>query len=284
MKILITGLSGSIGSELAAVLPESAALFSLGRTPLTGHRVTHIYADFSEEWEDSLLPEQVDIIIHLTQSANFRDFPAAASEVFAVNTVSTLKLAMYAHRAGARKFIFASSGGIYGVGTDAFTEAEPLPVFGRGFYLGTKICSEIILDNFKSYMDIHCLRIFFAYGPGQEQNMLLPRLIGRVRAQEPISLQGEKGLVINPIYVSDAAKAIAACLKLEGSADFNIAGSETLSLREIGDTIGDLIQTSPVYKIDTDQKTPRLLGDVTRMKEYLHNPQVSLKEGLATMI
>ena len=91
------------------LLPEASELYSLGRTSIPGSRATHIEADFSTVWDESRLPEKIDVIIHLTQSANFRGFPVAASEVFEVNTVSTMKLAAYAYRAGARKFIFASS-------------------------------------------------------------------------------------------------------------------------------------------------------------------------------
>lgn len=49
-----------------------------------------------------------------------------------------------------------------------------------GFYLTSKYCSELILDNYSSFLTIIQLRLFFVYGMGQRKDMLIPRLIENV--------------------------------------------------------------------------------------------------------
>ncbi len=125
--------------------------------------------------------------------------------------------------------------------------------------------------------------------------MLVPRLIDNVIAGNAITLQGEDGIKINPIHVSDAVAALEACMKLEGSHTFNVAGTQTLSLREIACTIGKAVGREPVFKIDSSEPPsfdrryrctkrylggaqglfcPRDFGIVSLMKMYkvLHAP------------
>ena len=56
------------------------------------------------------------------------------------------------------------------------------------------------------------MRPFFVYGPGQ-RGMLIRVLTDRVLAGETVTVRGNPGMRINPIYVGDAARAIeaAAC-------------------------------------------------------------------------
>ena len=51
------------------------------------------------------------------------------------------------------------------------------------------------------------------------------RSLGRVLAGDTITIDGDPGLRINPIYVGDAVRAIVPALSLEGSDTFNIAGT-----------------------------------------------------------
>jgi UDP-glucose 4-epimerase len=282
-RILITGATGLIGSSLIPLLKDHT-VFCLGRHLYTEGKAENIIMDFAEEWDESLLPKQIDAIIHLAQSENFRLFPQKAEDVFDVNVSSTLKLLNYAQKVGAKKFIYASSGGIYGTGNHGFTEENLIHARNDlGFYLSTKLCSEILIENYAPFFDVVMLRFFFAYGAKQKRSMLIPRLVDSVLAQKPIMLQGANGISINPIYVSDAADSIVKSLFLEGNHKINIGGNETLSIREIAEKIGDIVGKKPIY-IQNEGIPQNLIGDISKMKQLLHIPSISFEEGIKNLI
>jgi len=224
----------------------------------------------------------VDAVIHLAQSSHFREFPAFAGDVFNVNTASTLRLLEYARTAGAKSFVYASSGGIYGYGDEGFKEDEPIPQKDNlGFYLGTKLCSEVLAETYAPYMQIIILRFFFVYGPGQRNDMLLPRLVRSVREGNPILLRGKDGIRLNPIYVEDAANAVSRALMLRVSHKINIGGAEVLSIRRIGQLIGGVLGTEPVFEAGDDAEPRHVIGDIHKMIRLLGAPEVSFEQGIA---
>src|SRR5690606_28137079 len=110
---------------------------------------------------------------------------------------STLKLLDYARHQGARTFIYASSGGIYNAGSHLCSEDANIYI-GRdlGFYINSKLCSEILIESYAEHMTVIILRFFFVYGPGQRTSMLIPRLVQSVYEGKIITLDGENGLHI----------------------------------------------------------------------------------------
>lgn len=284
IRILISGSNGLIGHDVASYLTEidSYQVFNISRS--SSSESNHIYVDLSTDWCDDVLPEKIDIVLHLAQSEKFRNFPESVEEVFNVNTLSTIKLLNYARRAGAKKFIYASSGGIYGNGNDEFTEETPINLSSNlGFYLSTKFCSELLVQNYSPFFEIDILRFFFVYGPRQRKDMLIPRLINSVKNGVPITLQGEDGIKINPIYVDDAVEAIIKCFDITGNNRINVAGSEILSLRNICEVIGEAVGKAPVFSIQ-EVEPKHLIADISRMKEKLTTPSTDFKTAIQKMV
>lgn len=281
MRILITGAGGLIGSHLIPLLEKEHELITVsGKINNAGN----LNIDFSKHWSTDLLPAGIDAIVHLAQSEDFRDFPGKAKSVFNVNTLSTLNLADFAVKAGIKKFIYASSAGIYGNSDEAFREDQEI-IYKKemGFYLGTKYCSEVILDNYTSLLDVQQLRFFFVYGKGQRKDMLIPRLVKNVQEGNSITLSGIDGIKINPLHATDAVHAIKAALKLKGSHTINAGGPEVLSLREICETIAAVTGMAPWFNIEK-KKPSHLIGDISRMTELLTAPKIKFSEGIKTLI
>lgn len=246
-----------------------------------GRRNTDDYImDLECEWSINALPERVDSVVYLAQSEKFRSFPESAESVFRVNTLSLLKALDYARRAGAQMFVYVSSGGVYGNSSVVCDEDAPICPHGElGFYLGTKMYGEILAENYTSYMNVVVLRPFFVYGPGQRKDMLIPRLVERVRNGQPIQLAGEGGLHINPTYVEDAAQAIRKALTLETSCKINIGGPEVLSMREIGEHIGKALNKEVSFE-QVPGIAGRIVGSIEKMSRLLWQPQVYFVDGI----
>lgn len=284
IKVLITGGSGLVGASLLEKLSQHYALYTVGLSKPSLDNVHHINLDLATDWDSSALPHDMDIVIHLAQSRHYKDFPESCENVFSVNTASTLKLLNYARSANVRKFIYASSGGVYGTGDKAFGEDSRLIMDeALGFYLGTKLCSELIARNFSGFYDVDVLRLFFVYGEHQPQTMLIPRLINSVRNGIPITLQGESGIIINPIHVDDVAVLVSKLLLLDGSHTLNVGGSQELSLRQISEIIGTGLNREPIFEI-ADSTPKNLIGDISQMVDLLGKPSLTFKQGIARLI
>ena len=289
-KILVAGGTGLIGSYLTEALlsDEEYEVFVLGRNEnpeWSNKKIKYIEVDLAKDWDESQLPDNLYAIIHLSQAENFRYFPAKAKEIFYINTLSTLKLINYASETKVSHFIYASSGGVYGNGDEGFNEDENIVYKKKtGFYIATKHCSEVILENYFEQLNVFILRFFFVYGKGQRKEMLIPRLINVVKNGDAITLQGQSGIKINPIYVQDAVMAILAALKLNESHTINIGGPEVLSLKEIGEIIGIAVKKEPQFIINEKEIPKNLIGNISKMKNLLHIPQSRFKEAIKTLV
>lgn len=286
-KILITGASGLIGTEVLKKISPDCEIFVATRNISqirTDANITYFPCDLAKTDCFDQIPDNIECILHLAQSEKFRDFPNSALEVFNINTYSTLKLLDYAVKAGTKKFVYASSGGIYGNSNVGFNENDPIiNKKDLGFYLGSKLCSEVIAENYGSFFDVIILRFFFVYGQKQKKTMLIPRLVNNVRNDQEIILQGNDGIKINPIHVSDASDAVIASVNLKGSHKINIAGPDVLSLREISEIIGKKLNKKPILK--TQEAEPKhLFADITKMRSLLCDPQIKFITGIEDLL
>ena len=271
-KTIVTGAGGLLGSYLVPLLSSDAEVTACGRDNL----------DLSRPLDTGSLPDKIDSVFYLAQSNRFREFPEAAADVFQVNTAQPLAMLDYARRAGASHFIYASTGGVYAPSTEVIDEDSAL-ASGMGFYPASKRAAEILAEAYAPHMTVVILRFFFIYGAGQKSGMLVPRLVASVRDGQPINLQGEDGLRINPVHASDAARATAAAARLENSATINVAGPEELSLREMCDTIGARLGKAPEYKVEPGA-SPRMVAATDRMGTLLAPPTVRFEEAVQELV
>jgi UDP-glucose 4-epimerase len=289
-RYVITGSTGLIGAHLVRALQSSHTVYSVARQPAPSvndsGRVIPVSLNLATSWSsDALPPGPMDAVIHLAQSEHFRDFPNSALPVFEVNTMTTLKLLDYAHRVGAKTFIYASSGGIYDTGAEPCSEAARIFLDrDLGFYINTKLCSEMLVKSYAAHLTVIILRFFFVYGPGQRSSMLVPRLVESVAQGRPMTLQGEQGLQINPTHVSDAVHSIQQALGLTESHIINIGGPNVLSLREIGNVIGRHLNRPPQFTCEPHATSQDLVGDIQKMTDLLGPPQMTFDAGIQQYI
>ena len=283
--IVISGASGLIGSALTAELAAEWEVHGIARRAESSARTIWHEMDLSAPCNFGGLPAAPDAVVYLAQSERFREFPNRAEEIFQVNTVNLLRALEYARARGCRTFVYGSSGGVYGTGETTMSERVEIVARGDlGFYLSSKLCSEILAQNYAPFLDVVVLRYFFVYGPGQRHSMLVPRLIEHVRRGELVDLQGEEGIRINPVHVTDAAAATARALSLTGSHTINVGGPEVLTLRRMCATIGAAVRREPMFRVDRAASPGHLTADIQRMREVLVAPTVLFAEGLKTML
>jgi nucleoside-diphosphate-sugar epimerase len=286
-KLVITGGNGLLGSEVIRILSDSYEIYALtrGNKPGINSKVKWYQCNLSENFDYQTIGDKVDSFIYLAQSDHFRDFPARATDIFEVNTVQVLNALDYCRKSNVKNFIFASSGGVYGFPALGVDESEVIPASGNlGFYLSSKICSEILIENYAAFFNISILRFFFIYGRNQKKGMLIPRLLDSVNNGYPINLEGDNGILINPVHVSDAARALKASIGLPGCNKFNIAGPEILSIREISQIMGKKINKDPIFSIASTKNIRNLVANIDSMKTFLSPPVMKFSDGISDLI
>lgn len=283
-SILVTGANGFLGAGLVpALVAAGHQVHAVVRSPEhapAGCRT--IITDLARADFPLRLPSRIDAVIHLAQSRHYRDFPAQAADILAVNVQATAMLADYAHRAGATRFIFASSGGVYG-SSDARL-AETAPVVPLNYYLSSKYAAELLVANYRSLLHTMVLRPFFLYGPGQ-QGMLVANLLAKVRAGAEVTVEGDPGLAINPLFIEDAVEAVVRCLGFSGSAVINLCGDEVVTMTGLVQMLAGLNAVEPRIRHTPKLPAGDLVGDNSAMKSLLGMAAlVTLRSGLRRMI
>lgn len=282
MKVLVTGAGGFVGRALCHALEARRhTVVGLTHSASAVPAATMLPCDLSAPLDTARLPKDCDVLVHLAQSSRFREFPAGARDMFDVNIRSTFELLEFARSCGVKRFVHASSGGIYGQGTEAFSERKPLVVNDSlGFYLSTKLVSEVLVSNYNSFFRTAILRIFFAYGPGQQPDRLISRLLANVFSGYPIVLEGESGLSINPIYIDDTVEILCRAIESQEVLKLNVAGFEVLTLKAIANILGEIVGRQPQLTVRPAANSPSLLGDTSGLIDKLgHKPTVSFADG-----
>jgi nucleoside-diphosphate-sugar epimerase len=262
-NILIVGASSLLGKTFYKTYKDRYTLFNCGRTNIDGN--DHFtYMDLSQSLNATALPQNIDAILYLAQSYKFRDFPNSADDIFQINTARVLEFLNYAKSIQVKKFIYASTGGVY-TGNKIHEEDDIIDASKlNGFYATSKYCGELLVNQYKPYFDVTILRPFFMYGKEQKKDMLIPRLIHNIKNKQPIQLQGEQGIHINPIYVQDAVSQIEKIIDKNLQGIFNLAGNQIISLKELSLKIGTALDIEPIFTY-TDAPAKDVVGGYEKL-------------------
>ena len=166
MNILITGATGKVGSRLAKRLVQHGhTVRALVRDParatdLSDHGIHLIPGDLMQPDSLPAAVNGVEAVVHC--AAFFRG--ATPEEAHAVNHQGTQHLAHAARAAGMGRFVFTSTGLVYGPngGVPAHEDDACAPIDA---YPQSKLAAERLLLAIDG-LDVRILRLPFVYGDG----------------------------------------------------------------------------------------------------------------------
>jgi UDP-glucose 4-epimerase len=166
MKILITGATGKVGSRLAKRLAQRGdQIRALVRDParaadLHDAGIELVTGDLLRVDSLAAAVSGVDAVIHC--AAFFRG--ATAEQAQAVNDLGTQHLANAARAASVKRFLFTSTGLVYGP-TGGRLAGEDDPCAPTAAYPVSKLAAERFLLAIED-LDVRVLRLPFVYGDG----------------------------------------------------------------------------------------------------------------------
>ena len=193
MRILVTGATGFIGSNLSLTLAEKGyEVIGCGRAmPLDEHKscFSRWYVkciDAYTDWHDAL--SGVDVVVHLAARAHVSNTsPAALAELTSVNVQGSLNLARQASELGVKRFIFISSIKVNGdtilpgCAFSADSPVQPEDAYARSKYEAEQGLQAIARQ---SGMEWLVIRPPLVYGVGVQANFY--RLVYAIKRGWPL--------------------------------------------------------------------------------------------------
>jgi nucleoside-diphosphate-sugar epimerase len=306
MKVLVTGASGFIGSELMVRLVGDKQYDSLGagRRLLTGsaasNQITVGEIDSNTDWSAALLG--VDVVVHAAARAHIMDDKVAdpLAEFRKINVDGTINLAKQAARAGVKRFVYISSIKVNGenneLGRFYTADDKPAPLDPYGI---SKMEAEHGLQAIamETGMEVVIIRPPLVYGPSVRGNFA--SMLKWVRKGLPLPL----GAIHNKrtlVALDNLVDLIITCIQHPAAANqvFLAGDGEDLSTTELLHRVAKAMgQTSrlipvPVWLLQAgtallgkkgmaDRLCGSLQVDISKARNLLGwQPRVSVDEGL----
>jgi UDP-glucose 4-epimerase len=295
VKILVTGAAGFIGSHLTDRLVESGhdviALddLSMGERARVRDGVPLHVLDIRSPAAAALIAaEKPQVVFHQAAQVDVRKSVEDPVFDIQVNVEGTLRLALAAHAAGARRFIFASSGGaIYGdtsrIPTPEDERTEPTSPYGC-----SKLAAERYLETLKrmSAMDIFNLRYGNVYGPrqsGRGEAGVVSIFMRRLLAGEECHIHGDGNQTRDFVYVDDVVEANLLALESRTAGTYNVGTGVETSINDLYALIAWCMSTkkTATHLAAKAGEQMRSVLDCSRAQRVLAwAPRIAVEEGL----
>ncbi|MDW8345135.1 MAG: NAD-dependent epimerase/dehydratase family protein, partial [Verrucomicrobiae bacterium] len=130
-------------------------------------------------------------------------------------------------------------------------------------------------------------RIFYQYGPFEDQRRLVPHIItSLLRGQRAELTAGTQ--VRDFLHVEDVGTALATVATSSLTGIVNIGSGTGVTVRHIAETIGELIGRSDLLAFGAKptplHDPPYVVADTTRLRSLGWQPRYNLRSGLAQTI
>lgn len=306
-NILITGMAGFIGSNLAKALIKKGFNvsgidnFDSFYDPQIKRKVIEKLKGFGQfklyegdirdrELLDRIFAEQkIDLVIHLAARAGVRPSIEQPELYYDVNVTATLNLLEAMRQANIKNMLFASSSSVYGNNKKTpFSELDPVdnPISP---YAATKKSGELLCYTYHHLynFNIFCLRFFTVYGPGQRPEMAIQQFSRKIMEGSPITLFGDGNTRRDYTFVEDiVAGIIASAQNLKGYEILNLGNSDTISLNDLVENIE--ITLNKKAKIEWQPMQPGdveiTFADISKAKKLIgYEPNFPIHIGLKKM-
>ncbi|GAO01221.1 NAD(P)-dependent oxidoreductase [Anaeromyxobacter sp. PSR-1] len=230
MKILVTGATGKVGSRLAKRLAQRGdGVRALVRNPARAADLREVDVELAAGDlldVDSLVAAVggIDAVVHC--AAFFRG--ATPEQAHAVNDLGTRHLASVARAASVKRFVFTSTGLVYGSNGGRLAREDD-PCAPTAAYPVSKLAAERFLLGIEG-LDVRVLRLPFVYGDGDPHiEEAIPLLSGFPPAQR-----------MSIAHHVDVAQAVARLLDAVSPAHriYNVVDDESPALATLFASVG----------------------------------------------
>lgn len=297
-KVLITGVAGFIGSNLADRLLQEGGYEVIGIDNLT-YGVEEQIPDGVKFHKcdirhSSILPlfQHSDFVFHFAAKNCINDCQIDPVETVDINVKGTVNVFEAAKNAKVRKIIYAESSAIY-EGSELLPtpETENKP---QSFYAISKFSTMYFAEAYKRFYNVAstALRYFCVYGPRQDYRRTIPPVFSsfiiKILKNEQPTIFGTGEKRRDFIHIDDINDFHIKCMTDSRTDNevFNLGSGINYSVNEIYQTIASLLdyKNPPIYKPDLPGEAFANLADISKAKYLGWEPRIDLKTGLVSSI
>lgn len=304
MRVLITGSSGQIGTNLALrLLDEGHSVFGVDKrlNPWTD-RFRYILQDLAGSFANfrggigSVEYPPVDVVVHLAANAKVHQLVAEPHRAME-NIQITYNVLEYC-RQNKLPIVFSSSREVYGdIHRYITEEGQANFSFTESTYSASKISGEALIYSYARCYGLPYLVFRFSNVYGRYDNDLermervIPKFIRKIALGEPITVYG-RDKVLDFTYIDDCTAGVATGIErlLSGrvrNETINLAYGQGNTLLRLVELISAALGKVPEVHIE-----PPLVGEVTHYVADIskarallgYEPQVPLEEGIVRTV
>jgi nucleoside-diphosphate-sugar epimerase len=265
MKILVTGACGYKGTVLVPKLlaaGHEVVAFDImwfGNFLQPHPKLTVVKGDVRNIDEVPL--DGADAIIHLSSVANDPCGDLDPKLTWEVSCLATMQLADRAARRGIKRFIYASSGSVYGV-KDEPQVTEDLELTPISEYNKTKMVAERVLLSYADAMAVQIIRpaTVCGYSPRMRLDVSVNMLTMQALTREHITVFGGQQTRPN-IHIDDITDVYLFMLKHPEHTGIYNAGFENISIMEIAERVVEHAPAKITVSASNDPRSYRVNSD-----------------------
>jgi len=299
-KVVVTGAAGFIGSNLVdSLLNQGIEVlgidnFSTGRMEFLSAALNH--PKFKLLKEDLYFGEDLsnafvgmDAVFHLAANADVRFGPDHPTRDLEQNTIVTHKVLEAVRIAGVKKFIFSSTGSVYGEAEAVPTpENAPFPIQTSLYGASKLACEGLIAAYAESFgIQVWIFRFVSILGPRYTHGHVYDFYQQLMKDPKRLTVLGNGHQKKSYLHVSDCIRAINISLE-KSLKPVNIVNLGVDGYCEVRDSVGWITSemgVNPKIKYGTESKgwigdNPFIHLDTQKVMNFGWKPKFSIEEGV----
>ena len=289
MKLLITGSESFVGKELIRQCKKIETeiigidIIEKENSDFEYHRI-----NITSPETIKIIPDNLDVIIHLAALSRDPDCKGKAYECFENNVMGTLNLIKCAKEKKVKQFIFASSEWVYDEFKEDQSKDEEYPINSLSLtseYALSKLTSEVNLKQ--QYANGFCsttiLRFGIIYGPRKNNWSAVEAIASQIKNNDEIKVGSLKN-GRKFIHISDIVKGIIKSIGLKEFHTINLCGDKIITIKDLIENCEEIFNKKiRVIENNPNEQNIRNPDNSKARKILGWSPEIDLKEGLKSI-
>lgn len=277
MRVLVTGHTGFIGSNMFGFLKRKKSMGPIGYSRSTGHDIFDLI-----QLEKAV--KACNLVYHFAAHVKPAESVSNPVETIKINIEGCLNV-LEACRKFDVPIVYPSSCLIYGDSKKPIR--EDFPINPPNPYAVSKAAADrICFSYYKTYgLDVKIVRLFNLYGPNQQLNSMIPTFYFQAIKNDPITVYGEGKDTRDYVFIDDAVKGLWLAQKLPAGEVINLATCRKTTNLFIAKLILNITESdSEISSVGYPEKFGNIrnqVGSYDKARKMLGwTPKVRLEEGV----